>query len=190
MSALPARVARCLERALGSDFPLSCEPGIGALLAALAAAVPADGRILELGTGAGVGLAWIAEGLSGRSDVEVVSVELAPEVAALAREESWPDRFCIVVGNGAVEVRRHGRFDLIFADAPGGKLHGLEHTVNALTPGGVLLVDDMDPALHGDDGYRAPLLQVRDTLVAHPDLVTAELDYSSGAIVSVRSSRT
>ena len=182
----PERVARCRARARGARFLLSCQPGIGSLLAALSAAVPRDGRILELGTGAGVGLAWIAEGLGQRTDVDVVSVELAEEMAELARQERWPERFRLVLGDGAEEVCRQGRFDLIFADAPGGKLIGLDDTVSALAPGGILLGDDMDPALHEEDGLKEALARVRDELTGHPQLVSAELSFSSGALLSVR----
>jgi demethylmenaquinone methyltransferase/2-methoxy-6-polyprenyl-1,4-benzoquinol methylase len=182
----PERVVRCRRRAQQAGFPLSCEAGIGALLATLAAAVPEQGRILELGTGGGVGLAWIAEGLSGRDDVEVVSVELAPEMAELARAEAWPPRFRLLLGDGAIEVRRHGSFDLIFADAPGGKLEGLDDTSRALSSGAILLVDDMDLDLHDGDGLRDAISGIRDQLLSHPDLVSSSLDYSSGAILSTR----
>lgn len=182
----PERVARCRRRAREAGFPLSCEPGIGSLLAALSAAVPRRGRILELGTGAGVGLAWIASGLGHRADVEVVSVELEAERVELARQEGWPERFRLVQGDGAEEVRRQGRFALIFADAPGGKLVGLDDTVRALAPAGILLVDDMDPALHQEDGLGEALARVRAELLGHPLLVCAELAFSSGAILSVR----
>ena len=57
---------------------------MGRLLAALAAAVPSGGRVLEIGTGVGVGLAWLVHGLGARRDVEVVTVELDDEVQRTA----------------------------------------------------------------------------------------------------------
>ena len=182
----PAAVRRCRERALAAGFGLSCEPGIGRLLATLAAAVPARGRILELGTGAGVGLAWLLDGLGPRADVAVLSVESDPAMSGLARAEDWPDFVTLVEGDGAAEVRRQGVFDLVFADAPGGKLEGLDDTVACLTPGGVLVVDDMDPALHLEDGYGEPLARVRDEIMGDPRLVAAELAFSTWAIVATR----
>ena len=59
--ALPEGVAAALGRAREAGFALSCEVGVGRLLATLAAGVRPGGRILELGTGAGVGLAWIVK---------------------------------------------------------------------------------------------------------------------------------
>ena len=182
----PESVSRCRERARDAGFELSCEPGIGRLLATLAAAVPKGGRILELGTGAGVGLAWITSGLDGRADLEVVSVESDATMLGLAAAEDWPDTVRLVQGDGAEEVRRQGDFDLVFADAPGGKLEGLGDTIACLTPGGVLVVDDMDPALHTDDGFGEALERVRDDIVGDRRLVAAELAFSSGAIVATR----
>ena len=73
---LPELVRLAAERAERAGFAMSCDPGAGGLLAVLAAAVPANGRVLELGTGTGVGTAWIVHGLRGRDDVEVVTVEI------------------------------------------------------------------------------------------------------------------
>ena len=70
---LPDIVAAAYQRAAGAGFELSSEPEVGRLLASLAAGVPEQGRILELGTGAGVGLAWLVHGLDRRSDVTVLT---------------------------------------------------------------------------------------------------------------------
>ena len=83
-------------------------------------------------------------------------------------------------------MREFGRFDLVFADAAGGKLEGLDGTIDALAPGGVLVVDDMDPALHADDGLLEPLGAVREQILADPSLVAAELDFASGVIVATK----
>ncbi len=186
MTARPDRVARAEERARRAGFALSCEPVAGSLLAALAAAVPEGGRILELGTGAGVGLAWILHGLGRRSDARVVSVELDPAMQALAAEASLPAWVRLVRGDGAEQVEQLGHFDLIFADAPGGKLTNLEGTIAALRPRGVLLVDDMDRAQHDDPALVRALDGVRDTLVGHRDLVATELAAGSGLLMAVR----
>jgi predicted O-methyltransferase YrrM len=52
-----------MERANELGFEQSCEADVGRLLAVLAAGVPGGGRILEIGTGAGVGTAWMVEGI-------------------------------------------------------------------------------------------------------------------------------
>lgn len=165
---------------------MSSQPGVGALLASLAAAAPATARIAELGTGAGVGLAWIVYGLGERDDASVYTVDTNEELLATVAAAGWPGYVQFVHDDGAHAVREFAPFDLVFADAAGGKLEGLECTIDALAPGGVLIVDDMDPALHTDDGFLEQLGTVRDQILGDPSLVAAELDFASGVIVATK----
>jgi predicted O-methyltransferase YrrM len=178
------RAARGRAEELG--FELSSEPGVGALLAALAAAAPQDARIAELGTGAGVGLAWIVDGLGARADASVFTVDTNEELLVTVAAAGWPGYVQFVHDDGAHAVREFAPFDLVFADAAGGKLEGLDGTIDALAPGGVLVVDDMDPARHADDGLLKQLGAVRDQILADPSLVAAELDFASGVIVATK----
>ena len=122
---LPGSVRAAYERASSAGFELACEVEVGRLLAALAAAVPGGGRVLEIGTGVGVGLAWLVHGLGARRDVEVVTVELDDEVQRTARSAPWPLWVRFESGDGAQAVGGLGQFDLIFPDAPGGKIFKL-----------------------------------------------------------------
>lgn len=177
------------ERAERLGFERSSEPEVGWLLAALSAAVPHQGRVLELGTGAGVGLAWLVHGLGERDDVEVITVESDPDLAAEVAAAGWPDGVRFEVGDGAELAGALGHFDLVFADAPGGKIFKLRRTIAALRPGGTLVVDDMDlsrdlSALHPD--LPAALQSVRDRLLSDPTLVCADLPFASGVILATR----
>ena len=155
-------------------------------MAALSAAVPEGGRILEIGTGVGVGLAWLVHGLGERHDVEVVTVELDGQVQQSARSATWPSWVRFELGDGAEVVGRLGEFDLIFPDAPGGKIFKLSRTVAALRHGGVLVVDDMDLTRHEDEDLRTALTVVRQRLVDNAELVCAELGFGSGVFVAVK----
>jgi predicted O-methyltransferase YrrM len=117
---IPARVRRAQQRADQAGFTVSCEPAVGQLLAVVAAAVPPGGRILEMGTGAGVGTAWLTEGLAGRTDAAILSVEINPKVAAIARADNWPPTVTLLVGDVLDLLEGLGRFELIFADAQDG----------------------------------------------------------------------
>jgi predicted O-methyltransferase YrrM len=183
---LPEPVRLATERAERAGFTMSCDPGTGRLLAVLAAAVPANGRVLELGTGTGVGTAWIAHGLHGRADVEVVTVEIDAATAALAARYPWPSWVRLLTGDGVEVTRGTGSFDLIFADAQGGKWEGLETTIAALRPGAHLLVDDMTPGTFADDHHARMTSEVRARLLDHPDLNSVEIAWSSGLILSTR----
>ncbi len=183
---IPESVAVAQARASLSGFALSSEPEVGFLISCLANAVPIGGRILEIGTGFGVGLSWIVQGVGSRTDVEVVTVEIDPVLAQATRDVGWPDWVSIVEGDGADLVGTVGSFDLIFPDAPGGKIFKLRKTISTLRPGGFLLVDDMDLTAHEDPELRDGLASVRERLVTHPDLVCAELPVASGVIVATR----
>jgi predicted O-methyltransferase YrrM len=174
------------ERAEAGGFAFSSEPEVGALLSCLAASVPAQGRILELGTGAGCGLAWLVHGLGDRTDVEIVTVDVDRTMQDRTRSVPWPDFVRFELGDGATAVAASGTFDLIFADAPGGKTTGLAQAIEALGPGGILVVDDMDVTRHSGAGLLNDLAHVRDRLLADQRLVCCELAFSSGVIVAVR----
>jgi demethylmenaquinone methyltransferase/2-methoxy-6-polyprenyl-1,4-benzoquinol methylase len=183
----PEIVASACARAKAARFELSCEPEVGALLAVLAGAVPPNGRILDMGTGAGVGLAWLVHGLRSRDDVEVVTIDVDSDIQEIARRGAWPAFVRFLLGDAAELVGGLGKFDLIFADAPGGKLFKLRRTIDALEPRGVLVVDDMDLERHDDPALRQALVVVRDRLLSNPDLLVAELHAGSGIMVAVRS---
>lgn len=185
-SDLPATVAASYARARRHGFTLSCEPEVGRLLASLAAGVPADGSILEMGTGVGVGTSWIVHGLGARNDVRVVSVDLDESASTIAHEATWPAWVTLRVADVLDVLGGLGGFDLIFADAQGGKWTGLDRTIAALRPGGLLLVDDMTPPEWMDDAHERHTARVRATLLGHPDLVATELACGSGMILCTR----
>ena len=58
---------------------MASEPKTGALLAALAASKP-GGRLLELGTGTGLGTAWLLSGMDADSHLDTVDTD----------PSSWP----------------------------------------------------------------------------------------------------
>jgi predicted O-methyltransferase YrrM len=183
---LPAVVREARQRAVNQSFSMSSDLAVGELLATLAAAAPVGASILELGTGVGVGLSWILHGLGTRADASVLTVDADEALINSTRNAAWPDWVHFLVADGAAVVRERGPFDLIFADAVGGKIEGLDATVAALAPRGVLLVDDMDPSLHREDGLITPLETVRDRLMSHPSLITAELPFSTHMILAVK----
>jgi predicted O-methyltransferase YrrM len=183
---VPDRVERATAVAAESGFELSCDPDVGRFLAVLAAATPTGGRILELGTGCGVGLAWIVHGLEPRDDVEVVSIEFDATSVACARRCEWPPFVSIVEGDALALLPESGMFDLVFADSEGGKWEGLDTTISSLRPGGLLLVDDMTPARWASDEHRTKTEAVRTRLLSDPQLVAVEITQGTGIVLCAR----
>jgi len=183
---IPSLVRQAMARAREAGFRLSCEPEVGQLLAVLAAHLPAGSRVLELGTGTGVGTAWITSALLPRTDVTVLSVEKDPETAALAARGDWPGFVELRCADALAVLGEAGEFGLIFADAQGGKWQGLDRTIAALAPHGLLVVDDMTAMPDWDAGQRAKQREVRQALLASPLLTCVELGHGSGVILSAR----
>lgn len=188
---LPEAVGAASKVARKAGFAMSCDADTGRFLAVLAAGVPAGGRVLELGTGAGVGTAWLFHGLAGRHDVALLSVEMDPAVAELADTTVWPSWAQLLVDDAVAVLYRlaqrpGGQVDLIFADAQGGKWDELEATISALRPGGTLVVDDMTPAAFVDDLHARRTREVREALLRHRELVAAEIAWSTGLIVATK----
>lgn len=183
---VPPLVAAAADRARAAGFPLSCEPAVGRLLAVLAGHLPAGARVLELGTGTGVGTAWLVSGLLPRTDVTVTTVEIDTATAAVAARGDWPEFTDLRVGDALGLLDGPGGYDLIFADATGGKWEGLDRTIAALSPHGLLVVDDMTPAPGWDSEQHTRQAEVRRTLLASPLLTAVELDHGSGVILAGR----
>lgn len=186
---VPRRVAGAKRRAIDSRFNSSCQDEVGRLLSVLAASVRNGGRILEIGTGAGVGLAWMVTGLHGRLDVEVISIEGDRRLAAAVAELDWPANVTLMVGDACELMPQLQGFDLVFADAAPAKYGSLERLVATLRPGGMLVVDDLCASPGADSADLEERDRLRAALLHHPELQTVDLDWSTRVVVATRVSR-
>lgn len=183
---IPDAVAAAKRRAYALRFNVSCVDRVGRLLAVLAAAVPEGGRILEIGTGVGVGTAWISSGLGERSDVEVISVEVDGQLSEAAREWPWPAHVRIVTADVMELLEEIGAFHLIFVDASPIKHGHIESMINLLRPAGVLVVDDLHVGTKNPEEQEAVQNSLRLSVLHHPHLQAVELDWASGVILATR----
>ncbi|EYB66789.1 hypothetical protein DEIPH_ctg075orf0026 [Deinococcus phoenicis] len=176
--ALPGRVHRAHVQAERLGFGRSCSPETGRLLRTLAATRPA-GHFAELGSGTGVGAAWLLAGMDGAS--RLVTVELDPERALVTRTVLAGDDRAEVLHGDWREALAFGPFDLIFSDCVPAKreTESLDLLISALRPGGLLVLDNFSPpgqlpeALHAGDPER-------EALWAHPGLTCTEVAVSAG----------
>lgn len=187
---VPPLVAALRRSALEAGFPFSSEDSTGEMLAVLSASVRTGGRVLEIGTGMGVGLGWIVAGLEPREDVAVTTIEHDAERSAFVQQIEWPDWIEFVAGDVTVELPQRGTFDLIFADAEGGKWYGLDLTLSALNVGGTLLLDDLIPQEWKTEEERAAHLQkmteIRERIYSDPRLIATEINHGTGLLLAAR----
>lgn len=167
-------------------FTMASEPQTGSLLRTLAASKPAS-RFLELGTGTGVGTAWLLAGMDAASRLDSVDRDAA--VSAVAQRHLGDDpRVTFHVSDGAGFLTRVAsqRFDFIYADTWPGKFTHLDLALSLLRPGGIYLVDDLlpQPSWPEDHGPKVPGLIAR--LDSQPGFVATRLAWASGLMILVR----
>jgi predicted O-methyltransferase YrrM len=156
MDVLPQLVEHAIAKARQTGFPLTRDesahagpsaslPGVGRFLAVLAAGCH-GGRIAELGTGVGIGAAWLASAMP--EDCTLVTAELDADRAAAATEVLGGDpRVRILVGDAMALIPPLGPFDLIFCDGGLRDPAGFDLLVGLLRPGGRIVMDDLTPAV-------------------------------------------
>jgi len=182
--------ARAVARKLG--FPLTHEeagpgggpsaslPGVGQFLAMLAAGC-GGGRIAELGTGTGIGAAWIASAMP--ADCTLVTAEIDAERAAAARELFAADpRVTVITGDARAAIGARAPFDLLFSDGGAGQYAEL---LDWLHVGGRIVMDDVTPGrpVAGDPK--------REFFFGSPRLVSVEVvltDLRNSLLVGTRTS--
>jgi predicted O-methyltransferase YrrM len=193
MDEFPPLVARAHAVARRVGFPLTreeagpgrasaCLPGVGRFLAMLAAGC-AGGRIGELGTGAGIGAAWIASAMP--ADCVLITAEIDKRLADTARELLAADpRVQVITGDAFHAVSGRGPFDLLFADSGVRDQAAFAALVGLLRIGGRIVMDDVTPerALPEDSPLRADDIKRKlfgdDTRLVSTEVVLPDLENS------------
>lgn len=170
-------------------FAMASESKTGALLAALAASKP-GGRFLEIGTGTGLGTAWLLAGMDADARLDTVdTVDTEANVMAVARRHLGTDsRVTFHVTDGADFIGRSapGQFDLVYADAWPGKFSHLDEGLALLRAGGIYLLDDLLPQPNWPEGHAAKVPMLIDALERKPEFTTVKLAWASGLMLIVR----
>src|SRR5438093_2294019 len=167
-------------------FTMASEPQTGSLLRTLAASKP-SGRFLELGTGTGVGTAWLLAGMDAGSRLDSVDNDAA--VSAVARRHLGHDsRVTFHLSDGAQFLSRiaQERFDFIYADTWPGKFTHLDLALSLLRPGGIYLVDDLLPQPSWPDGHAPKVPALITELESRMGFVSTKLAWASGLMVLVK----
>ncbi|MEO6006807.1 MAG: class I SAM-dependent methyltransferase, partial [Vicinamibacteraceae bacterium] len=167
-------------------FAMASEPRTGALLAVLAAAKP-GGRLLEIGTGTGVGTAWLLSGMDASSRLD--SVDTDKSVLDVARQHLGSDaRVAFRLEDGAAFLTRADpdTYDLIYADAWPGKFTHLDAALACLRQGGVYVIDDLLPQANWPEGHAAKVDALLADLEGRRGFAVVRMAWSSGLTLVVR----
>jgi predicted O-methyltransferase YrrM len=188
-----AATGLCERMGFGADGGVSsCLPGIGAFLAVLASSRP-GGRIAEIGTGFGVGAAWLLSGMD--SAASLVTVETDRVRAGAARDVLGSDDRVIVIADRWQNcLPGLPPFDLVFVD--GGYVEHLaddpriaDMVVDLIAVGGQLVLDDLTAEAEWPDDWRRRPDPKRELAFRHPILVGVEF-YVPGPTGAVGGART
>ncbi len=184
--AAPAALASLEAKGAALGFDMSSDPKVGALLAALAASKP-GGRILELGTGVGVGAAWLLHGMD--RSASLLSLDADERVLGVAQSHLGADpraQFAIADAGAMLTGAPPRVFDMIFADAWAGKFSHLDEALAALKPGGLYVVDDLTPEPGWPAGHQAVVDAYIAALEARADLLLARTGWATGVLIATK----
>jgi predicted O-methyltransferase YrrM len=183
---IPTRAQAAQQAAASIGFALACENRTGSLLRTLAATKP-GGRVLELGTGTGVGAAWLLDGMD--ATARLTTVEQDQTTGAVARQIlNDDDRIEMVVADAATWLSEYvgPRFDLAFVDCRPGKFENRELLLRHLAPGAIYVGDDLLPQPTWPADHPSRVAGFLDEIVDEPDLMVTLLKWSSGLVLGAR----
>lgn len=164
---VPALVARAEGLAHEQGFDGSCRPEVGRLLRTLAAHV--SGPLLELGSGCGVGTAWLLSAV--HPSQRLVSIDLDAERQTRLRALFSDHPNAAFPSGDWREALGDGPFDLVFVDVAAAKDEGANDVIRATTVGGLLVLDDFEPG----PLFRGAPDPRWQRWMGHPDLASCEV---------------
>ncbi|OYN90033.1 O-methyltransferase [Parenemella sanctibonifatiensis] len=167
---LPPLVSKALSAALSSGYIETTRSETGRFLAVLAAACTAP--IAEIGTGSGVGAAWLRHGAT--DAVTVLTVEADDALAEVASAVFADDGIEVMHGDWE-DVRPRGPFGLLAMDAAIAAQLPQPELIESLVPGGMLAIDDFGQ-FDGRHGLRSGLLE-------NPGCVAAEVRIAEDCLI-------
>lgn len=182
----PETYQQLLQRSEALGFSMPSDILIGTLLKTLVASKP-RGRFLELGTGMGLSLAWMLDGMDVNSTL--ISVDNDQELINIVQSYMRDDnRVVLQCVDGAEWIKNYKgeAFDLIFADAWPGKYELLDETLALLKSGGFYVIDDMDEQPNWPEGHNEKAKTLVAELERRDDLVLTKMNWSTGLIIATK----
>ncbi len=180
---LPPFYQQIAEESKSLGFSMCSDLQTGSLLRTLVSSKP-GGKFLEIGTGTGLSLAFMVDGMS--KNALVTSIDNAEEFQAVAKNHFGNDeRIDFYTGDGSdwIKENKDAKFDLIFADSWPGKYMLLDEMLAMLKPGGFYLIDDMNRQPNWPEGHEEKALALAENLQAKEGYYSTVLNWSTGLII-------
>ena len=146
-----------------------------------------NGHFLELGTGIGLSLSWMIEGLDIGSDI--ISIDNDPKLIEIAQSHFRNDeRVNIICTDGSEWIKNYEGepFDLVFADAWPGKYSVIDEILELIKVGGFYVIDDMNPQPNWPEGHAEKVSKLIDYLENREDFVITKMNWSTGVIIAIK----
>lgn len=167
-------------------FTMPSDVFIGTLLKTLISSKP-GGRFLELGTGVGLSLSWMIDGMDANSTL--VSVDNDSQLVEIGQQYFGKDnRVAIVCEDGSRWIKTYTakKFDLIFADAWPGKYSEIDEVLDLVNLGGFYVIDDMKAQPNWPEGHDKNVSGLVSYLENRNDFNLTKMNWSTGLILAVR----
>jgi len=183
---IPKSYNHLIEKCHEIGFTMPSDLYIGSLLKTLISSKPGS-HILEMGTGIGLSLSWMIDGMDVNS--KITTIDNDPQLIEIAKEFFGHDsRANIICMDGSAWIKDYkgNKFDLIFADAWPGKYSDLDQILEFLTVGGMYIIDDMSAQPNWPEGHHDLVKELIETLENRNDLQLTKLNWSTGIIMAVK----
>ncbi len=167
-------------------FTMPSDVYIGTLLKTLISS-KLGGKFLELGTGIGLSLSWMIDGMD--ADSKLTTVDNDPELIGIAKQYfEHDDRVEVICEEGSKWISNYmgDKFDLVFADAWPGKYSEIEQILDLIKVGGFYLIDDMTAQPNWPEGHDRNVERLVSYLESREDFNLTKMDWSTGLIIAVK----
>lgn len=181
---VPPLVATALDLSRQRGFITSTRNETGRLLATLAAS--RTGTLAELGTGCGVGSAWLSSGAA--EGVRIVSAELDPALAEVV-QKLFADVDNVEVTSGDWStLERYAPFSLLFVDVRDVK-RSVDIVADLMEPGGIAVLDDFTPSPYWPPIYEGKVDRVREEWLTDARFTAVEVLIDAGTSIIIATRR-
>lgn len=171
-SYIPPQVHHAQSIAQQFAFTKSSLPEVGRLLAVLTAALP-HGRIAEIGTGCGVGTAWMASSL--HTDATVVTIDTNADYVNAVRHLFADDPRIQVLHGDWRELRAYAPVQLLFADGGHVKAEHPDAVIDLVARGGLVVLDDLTPEEYWPEEWKGQVDVTREFWLNTARVVATEI---------------